>query len=175
MLRRSLALLGALVLALLVPTTAQAYAPSEYTCTVSVGTATVGDPFVISCTGPAGNVTLTLTITSNNPAVPDSAIEIAGTASETVATTAGAASFTTTLNQAGTYTLTITDAAGVVVTSQTITAVNAASGGVSASSGLPVTGASLTYLGVAGVLLLAGVAALVGTRVARRRSAATAG
>ena len=175
MLRRSLALLGAFFLALLVPATAHAYVPSEYTCTVSVGTATVGSPFTISCDGPGGNVTLTLTITSNDPAVPDSAIEIAGTASETVTTAAGAAAFTATLNEAGTYTLTITDADGVVVTSQTITAVTSTSGGVTAGGGLPVTGASLTYLGVAGVLLLAGVAALVGTRVARRRNAVTAG
>ena len=173
MLRRSLALLGAFFLALLVPATAHAYVPSEYTCTVSVGTATVGSPFTISCQGPAGNATLTLTI--SNPAVPDSAIEVAGTATTTVATTGGAATFTATLNEAGTYNVTITDADGVVLTSQTVTAVLASSGGVSASSGLPVTGASLTYLGIAGVLLLAGVAALVGTRVARRRNAATAG
>jgi len=176
MLRRSLALLGALLLALLVPATAHAYVPSDYTCTVTVGTATVGDPFVISCDGPEGNVTLTLTITSTDPAVPDEAIEIAGTATETVATSGGAASFTTTLDQAGTYTIAVTDADGVLLTSQTITAVTGSTGaGVSASSGLPVTGTSLAYLGVAGVLLLAGVTALVGTRIARRRNSVAAG
>ncbi|WP_188522280.1 peptidase [Isoptericola cucumis] len=152
--------------------------------TVSVTTATVGVPFAVNLSGPAGNASFTLEI----PGVDDDAIEVAG--AQTAVTTDGAASFSVTLPEEGTYTLTGTDAEGQVVGSASVTAVAAGSDGggvgsvtddgtvgVSAEDGsdggiLAVTGASSApYLLAAAGLLVAGLVALLAARARSRRAA----
>lgn len=160
------------------PAVATAYEADEYEVGVSTTTPTVGAAFTVTVGGPAGNPTITLTISS--PDVPDGAISIAGTKALTKNTTDGFASFSVTLSEPGTYTLVATDADGTVLSSQQIVAVaeSAAGGGGAQSSGqnggtrgsasgLAETGGDQALLvGGATLLVLGGAAAVV---VARNR------
>jgi LPXTG-motif cell wall-anchored protein len=178
MLRRLAATVGAVLAAIVIPTSAASagtdftYSPDEYTVTVCAPTVTVGVPCAVNASGPAGNASFTLTI----PGVPDSAIEVAG--SQTAATVDGSAEFSVTFPEPGTFTLTVTDAEGQVVGTGSVTAVlpSDAGGGVAGDGGLVATGpTSMPYLIAAGVLLALGLAALLVTRMrGRDRRKATA-
>jgi LPXTG-motif cell wall-anchored protein len=159
----SVALIGGFLAA--APTVAAAeYAADEYDVAVTDTTPEVGEPFTVTVEGPEGNPEITLTISS--PAVPDGAIEIAGTQSLTKATVDGEATFTVTLEEEATYTLVATDADGTVLSTQTITAIEAAGGDGGAM--LPQTGSDATaYIAGAVLLVAGGVAAVVVTN--RRR------
>ncbi len=152
------------------PAVANAYEADEYEVGVSTTTPAVGESFTVTVGGPAGNPTITLTISS--PDVPDGAITIAGTKALTKSTTDGFASFEVTLSQPGTYSLVATDADGTVLSSQQIVAVPAdgagsgsgsgsgAAGG-SAGSGSTSGGGGVAQTGSDDVLLLGGAALLV--------------
>jgi LPXTG-motif cell wall-anchored protein len=150
------------------------YAADEYDVAVTDTTPEEGEPFTVVVEGPVGNPEITLTISS--PAVPDSAIEIAGEQSLTKATVDGDATFTVTLNEEAGYTLVATDADGTVLATQTITVLDdaaAAPGDPGADAGggamLPATGSDVTlYVAGAALLVAGGVAALVYTNRRRR-------
>jgi len=165
---------------------ASAYEADEYEVGISTTTPTVGGTFTVTVGGPAGNPTITLTISS--PDVPDGAISIAGTKALTKATTDGFASFSVTLSEPGTYSLVATDADGTVLSSQQIVAVaeSAAGGGSgSAAGGAGSTqgsrsGSGLAETGGDQVLLVGGAALLVvggatAVLVARNRRKAGSG
>lgn len=157
------------------PIVAVGYEADEYDVATSETTPEEGEPFTVTVEGPVGNPEITLTISS--PAVPDSAIEIAGEQSLTKATVDGVATFTVTLNEEATYTLVATDADGTVLSTQTITVVDDAAAapvdpGAAASgdggSVLPQTGSdAMAYIAGAVLLVAGGVAAVVYTN--RRR------
>ncbi|MFE6235574.1 peptidase [Cellulosimicrobium sp. NPDC057862] len=166
------------------PAVATAYEADEYEVGVSTTTPVVGETFTVTVGGPAGNPTITLTISS--PDVPDGAISIAGTKALTKNTTDGFASFSVTLSEPGTYSLVATDANGTVLSSQQIVAVpasdSAGSGADSAdgagdgsSGGLAETGSDDVMLLGGAALLVAGGAAVVLVARNRRRSAGTKG
>jgi LPXTG-motif cell wall-anchored protein len=166
--------LGALlvaVVAVLVPSSAHAYPPAPEAITIAVTNPAPGEPFQIfvdSAEGP----TVTVTITSQTPGIPDNDIEIAGSQSMTKETTGDDVSFTATLYAEGRYDVVATDAEGDRV-GETIVVVGDGVPGetgddvTEAGVGLPDTGSDVTTLVAAGagaLLLLAGVAALVVTR-----------
>ncbi|SMF00534.1 hypothetical protein L603_001000000550 [Cellulosimicrobium cellulans J34] len=178
----TLLLAGAIAAA---PAVATAYEADEYEVGVSTTTPSVGQTFTVTVGGPAGNPTITLTITS--PDVPDGAISIAGTKALTKNTANGFASFAVTLSEPGTYSLVATDADGTVLSSQQVVAVPASDGAGSGSGSGSAQGGSddvssggLAETGSDDVLLLGGAALLVagGTTAVlvarnRRRSAGT--
>lgn len=151
-----------------------------------------GEPFeVIVDTGTgADNDEATLTVTSQDPGVPDSAIEIAGSQSMTKSTVAGRATFTVTLNVEDAYTLVGRDEFGNVVARATVVVGDgaragggggdaggspgaAAGGSAGGAAGLGATGASVgtTALAIGGsALVLAGG----GLLLVRRRRVETA-
>lgn len=146
------------------PAVATAYEADEFEVGVSTTTPTVGDSFTVTVSGPAGNPSITLTISS--PDVPDGAISIAGTKALTKATTDGFASFTVTLSEPGTYTLVATDADGTVLSSQQIVAVadGTGDGGTTGGAGdgdAQGQGQGLAETGGDQVLLVGGAALLV--------------
>ena len=163
------------------PAVASAYEADEYEVGVSTATPEVGETFTVTVGGPAGNPTITLTISS--PDVPDGAISIAGTKALTKDTVDGFASFAVTLSEPGTFSLVATDADGTVLSSQQIVSVPASdgaggtgSGGDSAdgtSGGLAETGSDDVLLLGGAVLLVAGGATAVLVARSRRRSAGT--
>ncbi|MFF2266723.1 peptidase [Cellulosimicrobium cellulans] len=169
------------------PAVATAYEADEYEVGVSTTTPVIGETFTVTVGGPAGNPTITLTISS--PDVPDGAISIAGTKALTKNTTDGFASFSVTLSEPGTYSLVATDANGTVLSSQQIVAVPASdgsggtgSGGDSAdgagdatSGGLAETGSDDVMLLGGAALLVAGGAAVVLVARSRRTSTSTKG
>jgi LPXTG-motif cell wall-anchored protein len=167
----SVALVGGFLAA--APAVAVAYEADEYDVAVTDTTPEEGEPFTVFVEGPDGNPEITLTVSS--PAVPDSAIEIAGEQSLTKATVDGDATFTVTLHEEAGYTLVATDADGTVLATQTITVLDdaaAAPGDPGADAGggamLPATGSDVTLYVAGAVLLVAGgVAAVVYTN--RRR------
>lgn len=151
-----------------------------------------GEPFeVVVDTGTgADNDEATLTVSSQDPGVPDSAIEIAGSQSMTKATVAGRANFTVSLNVEDAYTLVGRDEFGNVVARATVVVGDGAragggaggsAGGAAGDSaggasgiGLGATGASVgtTALAIGGsALVLAGGGLLL---VRRRRVETTA-
>ena len=174
MIRRIIRGVAAAVLLFFVPVAAaQAYpAPDLGSFTVSTTTPTVGVPFTVTATGLGEATEATLTITSTDDDIPDSAIEIAGTASVTKAVVDGEVVFTVTLNEPGEYTIVITTDTGGIGT-QVVTAVEAAAGGGGGGT-LPGTGVSGTVLfgSIAGGLLVLGAVALFFVR--RSRSQGTA-
>ncbi|GAA4415429.1 hypothetical protein GCM10023169_01750 [Georgenia halophila] len=129
-----------------------------------------GEPFeIVIATDDFEEVTLT--VSSEDEDVPDGAIEIAGTASETNEVEDGEATFTVTLDEAGTYELVATGPNGELIDSATIEVVAAGDedaqddGDDSGVGGLPETGASSTPLVIgAAVLLAAGAGAMVFAR-----------
>lgn len=103
------------------PTPAPQAAPS---CSVSVSTTTVGSSVTLSCTGLVPGAVHSITVTSADPATPDSAITVAG--EKTISKTAGANGSVTgvvTLTAAGTYTIVVRDQANTALSSHTVTAV----------------------------------------------------
>lgn len=165
--------LGALlvaVVAVLVPSSAHAYPPAPEAISISVTNPAPGEPFQIfvdSAEGP----TVTVTITSQTPGIPDNDIEIAGSQSMTKETTGGEATFTATLYSEGRYDVVATDAEGDRVGESIVVVGDGVPGetgdDVTEAGVLPDTGSDVTTLVAAGagaLLLLAGVAALVVTR-----------
>ncbi|WP_353709358.1 peptidase [Cellulosimicrobium sp. ES-005] len=163
------------------PAVASAYEADEYEVGVSTATPEVGETFTVTVGGPAGNPTITLTISS--PDVPDGAISIAGTKALTKDTVDGFASFAVTLSEPGTFSLVATDADGTVLSSQQIVSVPASDGaggtgsadgaGDGTSGGLAETGSDDVLLLGGAVLLVAGGATAVLVARSRRRSAGT--
>ncbi|ARU53016.1 propanediol dehydratase large subunit [Cellulosimicrobium cellulans] len=167
------------------PAVASAYEADEYEVGVSTTTPAVGETFTVTVGGPAGNPTITLTISS--PDVPDGAISIAGTKALTKDTVDGFASFAVTLSEPGTFSLVATDANGTVLSSQQIVSVPASEGadgtgsgadsadgsGDGTSGGLAETGSDDVLLLGGAVLLVAGGATAVLVARSRRRSAGT--
>lgn len=159
MIRRFLIMFAATV-GLLVPSAAisQAYGPPDSDMEISDPTPLEGEPFIVEIEGAAG-AEATLQIVSADPAVPDSAIQIAGARSLTkTIPSSGVASFTVTLSEPGTYTLTaLVD--GVVTEVQTVRVLAVGAGGEVLSdtgfSALPLTlsAAGLILVGGAGVVL----------------------
>ncbi|MFC8732580.1 LPXTG cell wall anchor domain-containing protein [Luteimicrobium sp. NPDC057192] len=160
---------------------AAAFAADDYgagdfsdTCPVSDATPVVGQTVTCTLHGPA-NTDVTATVTSVDPAIPSSAITIAGTKAITKTTDAsGAVTFDLTFAEPGTYTfeLTATDGGAEISTQQLVVSAAAAGAGNAAAPGtgsLATTGADvLPYaLGAAG-LVLVGAGTLV---VVRRRRA----
>lgn len=144
-----------------------------------------GETFEVAVDAGADSPEATLTVSSDDPAVDDGDIEIAGTQSMTKATTAGVAEFAVTLYVEGTYSLVGTDASGQVVGESTVVVGDGAAGegdaggdaGAGASDGggtsagvLPDTGSdtATTLLSLGGGLLLLGGAAVL--LLSRRRS-----
>lgn len=190
---RTLGLLLLSALLVLSPSVAFAdYHGDSETMLVSETNPEPGEPFeIVVDTGTgADNDEATLTVTSQDPGVPDSAIEIAGSQSMTKSTVAGKARFTVTLYVEDTYTLVGRDEFGNVVGRTTVVVGDgqrgggdaggdgdeAAAGGAAggAVGGLGATGASVatTALAVGGsALVLAGGALLL---VRRRRVETTA-
>jgi len=169
------------------PAVASAYEADEYEVGISTTTPAPGESFTVTVGGPAGNPTITLTISS--PDVPDGAITIAGTKSLTKNTTDGFAAFTVTLSEPGSFSLVATDADGTVLSTQQIvvasdaagdgsgdgtgTGAGAASGSTGGGSGLAETGANeVVLLTGAGLLVAGGATAFL---VARKRRTSTTG
>lgn len=174
---------AALVLA---PVAATAYTGPEEDVEVTDPTPAPGQPFGVSVDAGPDSAEATLTVTSDDPAVDDEDIEIAGTQSMTKATVNGVADFTVTLHVESNYSLIGYDEDGNVVAETVVTVgdgeagragtggdVEAGAGtdaGADAGAGLPDTGSSTTsmLLGGTGALLVLGGAAMV---VGRRRRA----
>src|SRR6478609_1380809 len=167
------------------PAVASAYEADEYEVGISTTTPAPGESFTVTVGGPAGNPTITLTISS--PDVPDGAITIAGTKSLTKNTTDGFAAFTVTLSEPGSFALVATDADGTVLSTQQIvvasdaagdgsgdgTGAGAASGSTGGGSGLAETGANeVVLLTGAGLLVAGGATAFL---VSRKRRTSTTG
>jgi len=93
-------------------------------CAVSVTTTTVGTSLTVSCTGLVPGAVHSITVTSTDPAIPDSAIAVAG--EKTTSKTAGADGSVVgvvTLSAAGTYTIVVRDQTNTALSSHTVTAV----------------------------------------------------
>lgn len=171
--RRTALASAAAVALVLAPTAAWAYDAPGYTSGVTDATPAAGAPIVVAVDGdPAiAGRTVLLTVTSTPASLPNSAIQIAGTATASrVADAQGAVRFTVVLSEPGSYSAVATvDGAAVstmdlAVTPATTTTV-AAAGGSLARTGLDGAGLATG----AGVLVVAGAGAVL---VARRRQAA---
>ncbi|MBD5785274.1 peptidase [Cellulosimicrobium terreum] len=168
---------GAVLLALTfaaAPAVANAYEADDYVLTVSTTTPVVGETFTASVTGPAGNPSITLTISS--PDVADNAITVAGTKALAKDTADGDVTFSATLAEPATYSLVATDASGAEVGSAQVVAIagdtsGAASDAGTSSGAMPSTGADQVLLVVgAAVLVTAGLVVLLVSRSRRQRS-----
>jgi len=151
---------------------ASPYPQPTFSCTVTVTTTTVGQSISITCTGLPPGLIVIIVVTSTDPAIPDSAINIAGTKTSGPKTVAadGSVAGTVTLNAAGTYTIDVREQANpsVVLASQTVTVQPRASTG--ASGRLSSTGSEVLPIALgAGALLAAGVGTVV---LVRRKNTA---
>ncbi|UNX55367.1 LPXTG cell wall anchor domain-containing protein [Georgenia sp. TF02-10] len=152
---RRLATAAATAVLVLSPAAAFAYTGDPYDLDVP-GQVAEGQPFQVVLEGPVENPQFTLTVASD--AVPDSAIEIAGSQSLTKPTAAGVSTFSVTLHEEAVYSLTGVNAAGDVVESATITVGTPGTGG-----GAPGAGAGGAGAGGAGAGQGAGAGAGQGT------------
>lgn len=167
---RILRVLAAAALAALVTTSAaQAYPAPEITVTISDSSPGIGEPFVVSATDLGDATEATLTVTSQDESVPDSAIEIAGTQALTKPVVDESVSFTVTLSEAGVYDIVLTTDAGSSVSQVVTVGAEAAGGDVS----LPSTGDSSSVIigGVAAGLLALGLVIVLMVRRSRRAGA----
>jgi hypothetical protein len=153
-----------------VPTAAMGYTGADEEVVVTETNPEPGEPFTVIVDAGAGSDEATLTITSSNPDVPDSAIEIAGTQSMTKATNAsGVAEFTVTLYAEDSYTLTGYDENGNVVGRTVVVVGDGVYGDDQAPTpaGLPNVGADGNtglFAGAGALLLAGGGAAMVFSR-----------
>jgi hypothetical protein len=158
-----------------------AYPPTVITCTINIVITQQGIFFTITCTGfiPGPGQFAVLTITSRNPATPDSAIQISGTKSAQVPINAdGTVNTNVALTAPGVYDVTVSQ--GGVSTTQTVvvpgTAVGTAAGGLSSASGTSTAAGGLSATGTdvlplaagAGAVLLVGAGAVLVARQRRR-------
>ncbi|MDQ0372116.1 peptidase [Cellulomonas humilata] len=91
---------------------------------MSMATTTVGASLTVSCTGLVPGAVHSITVTSTDPATPDSAIDVAG--EKTTSKTAGAdgaVAGVVTLSAAGTYLIVVRDQTNTQLSSHTVTAV----------------------------------------------------
>lgn len=159
------------VLALAPLSGAVAYQGADETVATTETNPDAGEPFNVEVDAGADSPEATLTVSSDDPAVGDDDIEIAGSQSMTKATTDGVAQFDVTLYVEGTYALVGTDASGQVVGESTVVVGDGAAAGDTAAGVLPDTGSDATTMVLAaggGLLLLGGAVALL---LSRRRGA----
>ena len=149
--------------------TTSPYPQPTFSCTVTVTTTTVGQSITVTCTGLPPSIVVIIVVTSTDPSIPDSAINIAGTksAQRTVGAD-GSVAGTVTLSAAGTYTIQVQDLAGATLASQNVTIQPAASTG--ATGRLSATGSDALPIALgAGALVAAGVGTVI---LVRRRNTA---
>ncbi|MBO9553124.1 hypothetical protein [Cellulomonas sp.] len=162
-----------------------AYPPTVITCTINIVITQQGIIFTITCTGfiPTPGATALVTVTSRNPATPDSAISISGTKSAEVPINAdGSVNARVAISAPGVYDVTVT--AGGVSSTQTVVVpatgtgtaagglTSAASGASTAAGGLSATGTDVLPLaGGAAAVLLIGTGAVIVARQRRRETA----
>lgn len=183
MTRRTALVATAAAALVLVPTAAMAYDAPGFSSTVSDPTPVAGAPIAFAIDGnPAiAGKTVLLTVTSSPASIPNSAIQIAGTATASkVAGANGDVTFSVTLSQAGTYDAVATvDGQAVSTQALDVAAASSAAGSKSAA-GSSATGAELADTGFdgadlatgAGALVLAGAGAVL---IAKRRQSAQIG
>jgi len=158
-----------------------AYPPTVITCTINIVITQQGITFTIVCTGfiPTPGATALVSVTSRNPATPDSAISISGTKSAEVPINAdGTVDARISLTAPGVYDVTVS--AGGVSTTQAVVVPAAgtgtAAGGLSSATGTAAGGLSATGIDVLPLAAGAGAVLLVGTGavlVARQRRRTT--
>ena len=190
MIRRSVLVSAAAAALVLVPTAALAYDAPGYASVVSDPTPAAGAPFTFAVEGgeKLAGKTVLLTVTSDPASIPNSAIQIAGTATTSkVAGANGQVAFSVTLSQPGTYDAVATvDGAAISTQSLGGTKAAAAASGAAASgaaaSGVAthVPGHDLAATGFDGAGLAAGAGALVvagagAVMIAKRRQSAQLG
>lgn len=169
-LRRLISAVAATAALAIAPTAAFAYTGDEEELVVSDSVVAPGEPFNVEVDGGAESDESTLTVTSQDPDVPDSDIDIAGTQSMTkAANAAGVAEFTVTLYAEGRYTLTGYDEAGSVVGESVVVVGDAGAStddSTESGTGLPATGSpeGLALMGGGGALLLAAGGVLLWNR-----------
>jgi|GEM_PF-1328284 len=158
-----------------------AYPPTVISCTINIVITQQGISFTIVCTGFIPGQFALLTVTSRNPATPDSAIQISGTQSAEVPVNAdGTVDTNVAISVPGVYDVTVSQ--GGVSTTQTVvvpaTGTGTAAGGLTsaagagtgtAAGGLSSTGSDVLPLAAgAGAVLLIGTGAVIVARQRRR-------
>jgi len=133
--KRTLAVGVSLVALLALPAAAQAYPAPPVAVAVSDPAPEVGQPVTTSASGLELATTATLTVTSAETDIPDSAIQIAGTASLTKDVPGSTVDFTVTHSVDGTYTHQITTDYGHDIPAQVVVAGTPALGGTGSGSG----------------------------------------
>ncbi|WP_298462483.1 peptidase [uncultured Cellulomonas sp.] len=178
MTRRTALVAAAAAALVLAPTAAMAYDAPGFASSVSDPTPVAGTPITFAVNGnPAiAGKTVLLTVTSTPASLPNSAIQIAGTATATkVAGANGDVTFSVTLSQAGTYDAVAT-VDGQAVSTQSLAVAaqgTAAAKAADADNGLAETGFDGAGLAAgAGALVLAGAGAVL---VAKRRQSVQVG
>jgi hypothetical protein len=169
---RRTALVSAAAAALvLVPTAAMAYDAPGYSSSVTDATPAAGAPIAVAVNGDAAiaGKTVLLTVTSTPASLPNSAIQIAGTATASkVANASGDVQFSVTLSQAGTYSAVATvDGAAVSTMDLSVAAASKAAPSGKALAETGFDGAGLAA--GAGALVVAGAGAVL---IAKRRQSA---
>ncbi|GAA2726597.1 peptidase [Cellulomonas aerilata] len=175
MIRRTALVSAAAAALVLVPTAAMAYDAPGYTSSVSDATPATGAPISLAVNGDPATAgkTVLLTVTSTPASLPNSAIEIAGTATASkVANASGDVKFSVTLSQPGTYSAVAT-VDGAAVSTMDLNVASAAS----AASAATASGKALAETGFDGAGLAAGAGALVvagagAVLIAKRRQTA---
>lgn len=167
--RRLLASFAAAAALVVMPVAvAQAYVAPGYDLEVSDSTPAPGQSFQALFEGATAGEAYTLTITSDPASIPNSDIEIAGTASLTRTATSDVVPYTVTLRSAGNYRLAVTDVSGALLADSTVV-VAAPSAPAPSGGGLAATGADPLMLGLGAAAVIAlGAGTVV---VVRRRNA----
>jgi hypothetical protein len=169
--RRSAIVSAAAATLVLVPTAAFAYDAPGFSSTVSDPTPAAGTPILLTVDGDSdiANEEVLLTVTSTPASMPNSAIQIAGTATASkVANASGDVQFSVTLSQAGTYSAVATvDGAAVSTMDLSVAAASKAAPSGKALAETGFDGAGLAA--GAGALVVAGAGAVL---IAKRRQSA---
>ncbi|WNB85214.1 peptidase [Cellulomonas sp. ATA003] len=187
MTRRTALVAAAAAALVLAPTAAMAYDAPGFSSTVSDPTPVAGAPIAFAIAGNTdiAGKTVLLTVTSSPASIPNSAIQIAGTATATkVADANGDVKFSVTLSQAGSYDAVATVDGQAISTQALAVAAGSAAGssaaGSAAAGSKSAAGAQLADTGFdgadlaagAGALMLAGAGAVL---IAKRRQSAQIG
>jgi hypothetical protein len=184
--RRSAIVSAAAATLVLVPTAAFAYDAPGFSSTVSDPTPAAGTPILLTVDGDSdiANKEVLLTVTSTPASMPNSAIQIAGTATKTkVADATGSVGVSVTLSESGTYTA-VASVDGETVSTFELPVGAAAAAATTAAAATPAakaaaaTGGALAATGFDGAGLATGAGALVvagagAVLVAKRRQSAT--
>lgn len=133
--KRTLAVGVSLVALLALPAAAQAYPAPPVAAAVDNPAPAVGEPVTTSASGLELATTATLTVTSAETDIPDSAIQIAGTASLTKDVPGSTVDFTVTHSVDGTYTHKITTDYGHDIPAQVVVVGTPALGGTGSGGG----------------------------------------